>query len=65
MSCHYRLTIVKLEDNPEFASTQIHTKYFGQGLPVPSQFNEVRQVEATLSEAEVDCIKQALLKVWK
>ena len=65
MSCHYRLTIVKLEDNPEWTKARIVFDQYGHTAPMPEQYTEVRQVEVSLSEAEVDCLKQALLKVWK
>ncbi len=63
MSLYYKLSIVKVEENPRK----------GQPIPGSSYRNEMlepdvvetRMIEAAIREDELDCIKQALLKVWK
>jgi hypothetical protein len=62
MSLYYKLTITKYEDNPRK----------GQAMPgcyrgeaIEPDMLETRTVEVVIKEEELDCLKQALLKVWK
>lgn len=58
----YVLSIERHDPNPKYVP-DVRDRYMtGERDP---EYIQVREVSATITEAEFDIIKQALLKVWK
>jgi hypothetical protein len=60
---HYKLMIVKVEDNPDKDKPLTYSNNYG--LSMPSATMETRTLECLITEHELGCIKQTLLTVWK
>jgi len=65
---HYRLTITrieKIEYTEEALAALRRERSYGINTDNAPKEMEVRAIECLMKEEEFDCIKQALLKVWK